>query len=47
MGPSWYWMPDVFDRFFADFEKKQLITELIKLSPHTEFILVLMGLIHS
>src|SRR5690554_1962035 len=19
MGPSWYWMPDVFDRFFADF----------------------------
>jgi phytoene desaturase len=25
MGPSWYWMPDVFERFFADFEKKQLI----------------------
>ena len=22
MGPSWYWMPDVFDRFFADFDKK-------------------------
>jgi phytoene desaturase len=21
MGPSWYWMPDVFDRFFADFQK--------------------------
>ena len=19
MGPSWYWMPDVFERFFADF----------------------------
>ena len=19
MGPSWYWMPDVFDRYFADF----------------------------
>jgi phytoene dehydrogenase-like protein len=19
---SWYWMPDVFDRFFADFGKK-------------------------
>ena len=19
MGPSWYWMPDVFDRFFKDF----------------------------
>jgi phytoene desaturase len=25
MGPSWYWMPDVFDRFFADFGKRQLI----------------------
>lgn len=22
MGPTWYWMPDVFDRFFADFGKK-------------------------
>ena len=22
IGPSWYWMPDVFDRFFSDFEKK-------------------------
>ncbi len=22
MGPSWYWMPDVFDRFFAHFGKK-------------------------
>ncbi len=22
MGPSWYWMPDVFDDFFADFGKK-------------------------
>ena len=22
MGPSWYWMPDVFDRFFACFGKK-------------------------
>ena len=22
IGPSWYWMPDVFDRFFADFDKK-------------------------
>ena len=22
MGPSWYWMPDVFDRFFAEFGKK-------------------------
>ena len=22
MGPSWYWMPDVFERFFSDFGKK-------------------------
>jgi phytoene desaturase len=22
IGPSWYWMPDVFERFFADFDKK-------------------------
>ena len=22
MGPSWYWMPDVFDRFFGSFGKK-------------------------
>ena len=22
MGPSWYWMPDVFDRFFAQFKRK-------------------------
>ena len=21
MGPSWYWMPDVFERYFASFEK--------------------------
>src|SRR3712207_2131594 len=22
MGPSWYWMPDVFERFFLQFGKK-------------------------
>ena len=22
IGPSWYWMPDIFERFFADFNKK-------------------------
>ena len=22
MGPSWYWMPDVFDKFFNRFNKK-------------------------
>ncbi|WP_026710882.1 phytoene desaturase family protein [Flavobacterium filum] len=34
IGPTWYWMPDVFDRFFADFDKKPSdYYELIKLSP--------------
>lgn len=34
MGPSWYWMPDVFERFFAQFGKK--VTDyysLTRLSP--------------
>ena len=34
MGPTWYWMPDVFERFFGDFDKKsEDFYELIKLSP--------------
>ena len=34
MGPSWYWMPDVFERFFSDFNKKNTdYYELIKLNP--------------
>ena len=34
IGPTWYWMPDVFERFFNDFEKKPSdYYELIKLSP--------------
>ena len=34
MGPSWYWMPDVFERFFGDFDKKPSdYYQLIKLSP--------------
>ncbi|WP_316635723.1 oleate hydratase [uncultured Flavobacterium sp.] len=34
MGPSWYWMPDVFERFFLDFDKKTSdYYELIKLNP--------------
>lgn len=34
IGPSWYWMPDVFDRFFGDFNKKTAdYYELTKLSP--------------
>ena len=34
IGPTWYWMPDVFERFFGDFGKKPNdYYELIKLSP--------------
>ncbi len=34
IGPTWYWMPDVFERFFGDFNKKPSdYYELIKLSP--------------
>lgn len=34
IGPTWYWMPDVFERFFADFGKKPSdYYELEKLSP--------------
>ena len=34
MGPSWYWMPDVFENFFADFNKKVSdYYELVRLDP--------------
>ena len=34
MGPSWYWMPDVFENFFSDFNKKPSdYYDLLKLSP--------------
>ena len=34
MGPSWYWMPDIFDKFFADFGKKTSdYYQLNKLDP--------------
>ena len=34
MGPTWYWMPDVFERFFNDFGKKTSdFYELQQLSP--------------
>lgn len=34
MGPSWYWMPDIFDKFFADFGRKTGdYYELDKLDP--------------
>lgn len=37
MGPSWYWMPEVFDNFFQDFGfKTSDFYELIRLSPSYE-----------
>lgn len=34
IGPTWYWMPDVFERFFADFDKKPSdFYKLKKLNP--------------
>ncbi len=34
LGPSWYWMPDVFEKFFSDFNKKPSdYYSLNKLSP--------------
>jgi len=34
MGPSWYWMPDIFEKFFADFEKEPSdYYNLTRLSP--------------
>ncbi len=34
MGPSWYWMPDVFESYFADFDHKvEDFYDLIRLDP--------------
>ncbi|WP_299160165.1 phytoene desaturase family protein [uncultured Tenacibaculum sp.] len=34
MGPTWYWMPDVFEKFFSDFNKKPSdYYQLHKLTP--------------
>lgn len=34
IGPTWYWMPDVFEKFFADFDKKPSdYYQLEKLNP--------------
>ncbi|WP_272151587.1 phytoene desaturase family protein [Tenacibaculum aiptasiae] len=34
MGPTWYWMPDVFEKFFSDFNKKPSdYYQLNKLTP--------------
>lgn len=34
MGPTWYWMPDIFERFFGDFgHTSSDYYELVRLSP--------------
>lgn len=34
MGPSWYWMPDVFEKFYADFGKTTTdFYDLVRLDP--------------
>lgn len=39
MGPSWYWMPDVFERFFDHFNKKPSdYYELVRLDPSYRII---------
>ncbi|MBQ0152384.1 MAG: phytoene desaturase [Chryseobacterium sp.] len=39
MGPSWYWMPDIMDGFFADFfHKTSDFFKLISLNPQFEMI---------
>lgn len=39
MGPSWYWMPDVFDQFFESFNKKTSdYYNLIRLDPSYQVI---------
>ncbi|GAB3514894.1 phytoene desaturase family protein [Emticicia fontis] len=39
MGPSWYWMPDVFERYFAEFGKKVSdYYKLVRLNPSYKVI---------
>ncbi|MGB0837119.1 MAG: phytoene desaturase family protein [Flavobacteriaceae bacterium] len=39
MGPSWYWMPDVFEKFYNDFGfKTEDFYELIRLDPGYQVI---------
>ena len=39
MGPSWYWMPDVFEQYFALFGKKPSdYYELVRLDPSYQII---------
>jgi phytoene desaturase len=39
MGPSWYWMPDVFDRFFEQFDRKAAdYYDLVRLNPSYQVV---------
>ena len=39
MGPSWYWMPDIFENFFAQFGKKSCdYYKLVQLDPGFQII---------
>lgn len=39
MGPSWYWMPDIIEDFFNDFDRKSSdYYELISLDPQFEMV---------
>lgn len=39
MGPSWYWMPDIFEQFFADFGKtREEMYELVSLDPQFDMV---------
>lgn len=39
MGPSWYWMPDIMENFFADFGYKTSdFLQLVSLNPQFEMI---------
>ena len=39
MGPSWYWMPDIIDRFFADFGYKSSdFYKLVSLQPQFDIL---------
>lgn len=39
MGPSWYWMPDIIENFFSDFNKKTTeFFDLVPLNPQFEMV---------
>lgn len=39
MGPSWYWMPDIIENFFTDFNKKTSdFFQLVPLNPQFEMV---------